>query len=216
MVILRITLIACNEECWNCENLAKTGCISCKDEKILHYGECLDQCPSGYYLDSGVCQLCSDGCATCTSSTNCLTCLPYFYKNGIMCESTCPENTYRDESGCLECSEACLGCYGPTNEECLSCNYLKGYSGTTICLGISCTEGTYLETKGEAHCVPCNTSCGSCSNAYNCLECKPEFQAKAEKDGIICEECPVGFIFNNDKCEGNLFKQQYRNLWRWA
>lgn len=178
---------------------------------MLFNNQCLKECPSGSYFDSGACQACSSPCATCASACKCITCVPGFYKSGDSCKSPdeCPFGTYRDDErmSCSKCSEACLGCAGPRNSQCLECNFLEGYgkSASDDCQKVFCTEGTYIDIDAEkrlATCVPCNFNCKSCSNSYSCTECKPAFIPNITKDGTTCEGCPVGYYAERGRCKG--------------
>eukprot|EP00826_Nyctotherus_ovalis_P032258 TRINITY_DN26014_c0_g1_i1.p3 TRINITY_DN26014_c0_g1~~TRINITY_DN26014_c0_g1_i1.p3 ORF type:complete len:108 (-),score=11.22 TRINITY_DN26014_c0_g1_i1:5-328(-) len=51
-------ILECHEECEECSGLSRTGCVSCRDDRVLLNGECVDQCPSGFYQEGGVCQKC--------------------------------------------------------------------------------------------------------------------------------------------------------------
>lgn len=59
------TLAANNQSCEACSSVID-GCRACDD------GNCLS-CEDGYYLDSGSCLVCPQGCSSCTS-TDCLEC----------------------------------------------------------------------------------------------------------------------------------------------
>lgn len=202
-----ILTLACHDECATCNGLSRTNCVSCKDGKFLLNGECLTECPSGYYLDSEECLPCLYPCATCESLHVCLTCLPAYHIVEDHCALTdCRETTYEDNSLCLPCSKACLTCYGSTNTECVECNYPEGYVRKDgVCQLITCMEGMYQD---EGQCKLCGNLCKSCVNGYSCIECMPEALAITTNEGLTCNYCPEGYVFKQDYCEGNVVKKE--------
>lgn len=190
----------------DCSDLSRTGCVSCEEGKVLFNGECLQECPYGFYLEDKNCLPCPFPCAACISSTYCTDCFAIAYKENNECKilEGCLDGSYKDENTCKPCSEACLTCTGPTQFECLECNYPEGYKRSSEeseeCKLTVCEEGTYLEA---AYCVPCNPYCKSCNRANYCVECKPGLIGIATEEGYMCEDCPVGFYFHEDHCKGN-------------
>jgi hypothetical protein len=113
---------------------------------------------------------------------------------------------------CEKCAKACLSCYGPTNSECLTCNYPRNYSRVSpdsrVCQLVECSEGTYLELIEETkfiHCVFCHESCQSCKSYNKCLECKKGY-IRPEKPSVNnswCITCSEGYIIlSSGKCQG--------------
>jgi len=130
-------------------------------------------------------------------------------------KNRCSAGTYPDDETryCKECAKACLTCYGPTNKECLSCNFEQGYSNDTKgnCGRIICGEGNYrsinLEAK-EVTCLPCDSACSACDSkgADKCIGCQKGYitYPSSVKNRVECRDCPVGFFRNvNLECEGN-------------
>lgn len=216
MVGIEVIALACREDCEECISTSKTGCIKCKEGKILWKGECLAECPLGYYFESDTCHSCPITCATCTSSNICITCLSSFYKyEGTCIDGTqCPPNMYPNSTtmACELCSKGCLTCTGPTNFDCADCNYLKGYGrinqNSEECQYIACTEGTYLivdKEKKTCRCGNCHRSCKTCDSIRNCLECKQGHirSNSTDESGSLCFSCPEGYITQqNGTCQG--------------
>ena len=197
-----ITLV-CNRECKDCSNLSRTDCISCEKDKVLLNGECLEQCPYGFYPKGNKCLPCPYPCAACDSFLDCTACYLNHYLVTGECKKfmKCLDGYYMDEGICKPCSKACLSCYGPSQAQCFECNSLEGYRWYNgECISIVCIEGMYLKTD---ICVLCNSYCKSCENSYHCIECEDNFISSTTEDGLGCEGCPVGFSFQKGRCKGN-------------
>jgi len=48
--------IACNSLCQKCNGPLSTNCVACPNSKYLFNGECLDDCPFGYFISGSQCQ----------------------------------------------------------------------------------------------------------------------------------------------------------------
>lgn len=211
---LNSNILECHKDCATCAKLSKNGCTSCKDEKLLWNGECISECPSGFYLESFECLPCLPPCTNCTSPTVCTACPPNFYKSGDECIffESCPKGTYNDSLECKACSKACLGCSGPTDSDCIDCNYAKGYirgdTNSKECHLLVCSAGTYLAVNEIAKlfsCQPCHESCETCSSSLNCIECKKGYMKlnKSPSEESLCATCPGGYKTMADgTCEG--------------
>lgn len=91
--------VGCPSGCTLCDN--STICTECSSVYFFYDNQCLTQCPSGTYKESGTCQPCTSPCSTCiTTSLNCLSCESpkLFYQNA--CHTTCPDSTYASNSNC--------------------------------------------------------------------------------------------------------------------
>lgn len=149
----------CDATCASCSGSANTECLTCPGSvKVLSYvpaggpsGECLDQCPVGFYQDaSRVCQPCDSSCKTCNGPTpnECLTCFvpgnnKYFYLNE--CLNVCPTSTLTIEGAVPTC-EACINdCYtcSSTTSNCSSCSGNLVLDGQSC--GTTCPSGQYPE-----------------------------------------------------------------------
>ena len=78
-------------------------------------GQCIKECPLGYYTQKSVCYPCYPTCLTCNGpdKTNCLTCDDGFKQVNTECTSQCPDGTYFDKTfnECLVCNtNNCSSC----------------------------------------------------------------------------------------------------------
>ena len=170
----------CNvENCNNCSISDLSKCIDCKNDLFLYQGECLDKCPEGYVANSSdECIKCSsDNCKLCsiTNLDMCYECQKGFLLKGT-CYDICPLGYYGKNGNCYPCSSKCLECYDELN--CFRCDVsykLKEYNPYS-----SITEAS-KEVKLE------NTNID--------LEIIEKKYYKCQND------CPVGSIVINDKCE---------------
>jgi hypothetical protein len=157
-------------------------CDICNDDMFRHFnGElytCIEECPSGFYLEYNECKECPQDCKVC--------------KDGY-CEE-CDEGMYLVEG---ECTENCgLGyakddvvkeCYA-CEEECIECEYIDSELSCT-----RCKEGSYAE---RGRCNMCPELCKSCENGYICNECVGNSRLI---DGICSENIlslSIQFIYN--------------------
>lgn len=144
------TCVGCSSNCLTCSGSANT-CTACNSSLLLN-GQCLPNCPSGMYPQTGTCQNCPTNCSTCTAAANCTGCTGANYLFNGECISTCPATNARIVSG------VCMPCSG-TN--CFSC------TSNNVCL--SCSNNNYIL---NALCVPnCPTGYdNNGSHCYNILE----------------------------------------------
>jgi hypothetical protein len=105
----------CDSECEHCIN--ETRCISCRFNKHLLDGKCVNACPLGFFLGNSSCSLCYPSCESCygPSKKNCLFCTKGFkYSQEIMeCVSDCPDGTYFNDllNICSLCdTKNCINC----------------------------------------------------------------------------------------------------------
>jgi proprotein convertase subtilisin/kexin type 5 len=205
MVILDITIV-CNSECATCKSLSRTDCLSCYEYKVLFNGECLSECPSGYYLSDERCLSCVYPCTTCSSAGACTSCFfPYFLVNDKCELINCPAGTYEENSACQPCSKACLTCYGPTNSNCIECNLPEGYmrDSSGDCYPMICTDRTYL-VASKTQCSMCGDLCKSCSSEGYCMECDSGALNSILHEETTCSICPDGYGLKQNTCKGNL------------
>jgi len=211
-------VLECHTSCVKCFTGGKYGCTKCPSEKFLWKGECLDSCPDfTYESDLGNdCLPCVSPCDLCSSETTCVSCRNGFYMLETRCvtKDKCLDGTYPDDQAhyCKKCAEACLTCYGPSNKECLSCNFEQGFSSDTrgICGTVICGEKFYrsinIATK-EVTCLPCDAACSGCDSKGKdkCIKCQKGYISypSSAKNRVECRECPIGFFKNsNFECEG--------------
>jgi len=48
--------IACSSSCLKCNGPLSTNCVTCPGSQYLLNGECLNECPSDYFIFGGQCQ----------------------------------------------------------------------------------------------------------------------------------------------------------------
>ncbi len=138
-------------------------------------------------------------------------------KASCVLAGNCTEGTYPDPSTrtCVSCDYSCLTCSGPTNSDCILCNFAKGYatSSTGKCYALVCAEGQYLSKNNitrKATCLACDASCSTCDAAgkENCIECRSGLTATTSTvaDRVVCKTCEQinsGFVTASDgTCKG--------------
>ncbi|XP_061677135.1 R-spondin-2 isoform X1 [Syngnathoides biaculeatus] len=102
------------------------GCVNCQPklflflrrERMRQYGECLHECPAGYYgMRSPELNMCSrcriDNCESCFSKEFCTKCKSGFYLHKGRCFDTCPEG-FAPLEDAMECGDGCE--VGPWSE----------------------------------------------------------------------------------------------------
>lgn len=192
-------------------------CTSCDPPYYLHTGQCLDQCPSGYWGNSNAtCQKCWTSsvfpysCMTCSGGGNseCLNCNSNFYLLNGQCYKPCPNGFWGDDSSgaCQPCWSdivgpffSCATCNGGENDKCLSCN-----SGTFLHLGqclSSCPSTRYWADSISNTCQPCWSSsiapfsCLTCDSpsSSSCFTCDPGYFLYPSPRGQCLQTCPDGY-----------------------
>jgi len=128
---LPLNYLACDTDsnCVSCKGFGPYTCTKCKD---------------GYYVKSGECQKCAEGCESCTgtANTDCKNCVKGYFRTS-------------EYSACKACDPSCADCdVGPNgfNEECRTCAanyYMTEWSGCQ-----SCGDGKYSPpgATSEAEC----------------------------------------------------------------
>ena len=151
-----LSAIDCSPVCGSCTGATDSKCLSCSDpDKMMMLGACVTQCPDGYYenqtLDSPVCTICHQSCATCSASddVSCLTCsaesrFPVFQES--KCLQECHTGRFPDTAGeCQVCHEECHACSGKNADQCTACQ-------GTVLLGSACVvvcPSGYSTINGE-------------------------------------------------------------------
>ncbi|KAF3691598.1 R-spondin-2 Cysteine-rich and single thrombospondin domain-containing protein 2 [Channa argus] len=95
------------------------GCVNCQPklflflrrERMRQYGECLHDCPAGYYgMRSPELNMCSrcriENCESCFSKDFCTKCKSGFYLHKGRCFDKCPEG-FAPLEETMECGEGC-------------------------------------------------------------------------------------------------------------
>ncbi|XP_053319728.1 proprotein convertase subtilisin/kexin type 5-like [Spea bombifrons] len=187
----------CSDTCESCTG-ASDNCVSCKLDKqsvFLHEGNCLPDCPEGYFGNTeGSCEACDGSCWTCDESkTKCLSCVEGLYLENSKCLPNCSLKYFPDEEGsCKRCLAHCTIC---TDEStCLECSYLYLlFNGTCKA---TCPDG-YYDDLDDGKCIPCHYSCETCSGTSedDCETC-PSDNAKLYQ-GRCLTDCPTGTYYNS-------------------
>ncbi|XP_058866401.1 proprotein convertase subtilisin/kexin type 5-like [Acipenser ruthenus] len=211
------TCSRCHSDCAECDGPDPDECVSCADSSaVLYGGQCFQECPDSTYhdMDTGDCQDCDRTCQTCkgSSSSDCITCIKGMVKNKqghCVTHWDCPLSSYQDKSGaCRLCHKSCHLCTGPTQHECLSCTE-SHYLLNNTCL-VQCPDGYYKDEDGW-RCVPCHSSCGTCSGQYECSRsCDTGYYFNASTEGCLrchpnCKVCVGSEHTDCVTCQRNYF-----------
>ena len=179
-LIININVIgSCMNGCDSCTS--STDCSLCSagyylDSTSGSSGTCAQTCPSGYFGNetTRICDIliCPENCLLCPDSVSCTQCeATHLLENGgctTVCSSTnpiafngnclnsCPQGysniVQSSTNTCILCDEGCLTCLGSAPDNCLTCN-----------------SSSFLQ---NGMCLPCNSSCETCSmDANNCTYC---------------------------------------------
>ena len=204
-------------------NGTRFGCINCPPGRYLWENQCLLECPPGSYTGIGVCHACESPCETCVSITSCLTCRQSFYQiqrtDICVLGKDCPMGTYPEDSVrmCKVCFYSCLTCKGPTKDDCIICNYAKGFgrskSEVGECYMLLCMDGMFLKIDYEANkasCDSCDSSCRTCDDASpdSCIECMKGLRSFSSgiPNRLTCKTCAQysAGVFTNSQgeCQG--------------
>ena len=122
----------CHPSCRTCNGAAADQCTDCSDTQSLHNGECIDECPPGFFSLNGECEECASNCESCSGTRDtCTACdaSALLVLHDGECVSTCPSGMFKDyEAGvcrtCKTCSGGTFkvgGCTGASNTQCQVC-----------------------------------------------------------------------------------------------
>ena len=180
----------CLEPCLECTYLSGTWCTKCDPDSVWPYldgNTCTDTCGFGEYglttETTSQCETCNYPCTSCDGTADtCTSCdignlEKHYHAVTNQCLTECPGGyVVNKESGifeCIPCSPNCVLCTG-TPDTCASC------SSDTILneLDASCVEEcppditVYDTSSGQPTCRPCDSSCLTCSGAFDfCTSC---------------------------------------------
>ncbi|XP_047216262.1 R-spondin-2 [Girardinichthys multiradiatus] len=139
------------------------GCINCQPklflflrrERMRQYGECLHDCPAGYYgMRSPEINMCSrcriDNCESCFSKDFCTKCKSGFYLHKGRCFDKCPEG-FAPLEDTMECGEGCevgqWSEWGACTRRNKTCGYKWGLE----------TRTRHIAKKPPKDTIPCPT-----------------------------------------------------------
>ena len=172
--------LPCHEGCAECVG-AVDACTVCGVGYYMEEGFCVVECSIGYLgvVVGGVeaCVACPPRCLSCmidahtdtpthtpthtsthTPTFICLHCFELYYLLQGECLSRCPIGLFEDDKHriCTQCSEACLTCTGPDANDCLLCNYFKGYGPagekSNECVQEQCELNQFYNSKYQCQC----------------------------------------------------------------
>jgi hypothetical protein len=130
---------------------------------------CLQECPTGYFLEQSTCKSCASSCKTCTG-TECSECAQDFFLEQGECKQ-CATDAYFDGLSCIACNPSCKTC-----------------SSTATC--DSCPKGLII--TGEGLCIPATCEPGYYLGATGCLECPVCEHCEEQCKDCNCEDTPQG------------------------
>jgi hypothetical protein len=199
----------CTAPCATCSK-SPDFCLSCINgyKFSIVTGSCDLQCPIGFYWDGAVCSSCYYKCSACSSASSCNGCLSYYYEqiiNNGVCVAACPPGiSVLKGKKCVSCDSTCATCTDTSQNDCISCSgsrYLhqgtcleicpSGYyrSSGNLCIS-SCPNKNYI-TLDSKDCLPCNSSCQTCSNSIDCTSC---IQNLFLYNSTCFSNCPQGYL----------------------
>lgn len=152
---------------------SSTNCVICQAGYILYMGQCVNQCPNGFYPIQGSCSSCPQNCSSCSSQPNsCTNCTNNTYLYNGICVQPCPFDTFANNStrNCVPCTDLqCTRCSTGANicEQCVAPYTVN--STTKTCT--NCGSG-YIYNSATRICDPCLDQCLTCSIVIsNCTSC---------------------------------------------
>uniref|UniRef100_A0AAV2MQD7 P/Homo B domain-containing protein n=1 Tax=Knipowitschia caucasica TaxID=637954 RepID=A0AAV2MQD7_KNICA len=192
---------ACPPDCSQCDHHGL--CTKCAQFYFLHQDGCVDDCPSGFFVDSQdhECLKCHRECSSCDGpdSDDCIVCSnPSAVRFRGECLGQCPHTTYYDRATneCRDCDMTCLTCSDHLPSSCASCAKGRVLDATGHCVWYNrCAASWYLDSKGD--CQKCHSSCESCSGptADHCISCNsPHFLLNSS----CLQQCPEGFFTDSE------------------
>ena len=226
------TIDKCHSNCRTCDKTwtnNNENCKSCYPDKYLYYGNCIDNCPNGFYSDTDdksikICKCINQKCLSCPleNITLCFSCNENYYQiyndsSNIFPYVNCynnPKGYYLDinDKFYKQCYLSCISCKRSgdiKNNNCLECadNYAKkdDYLNDNNCYEI-CPFYYYFDYEQNYFC----TKEKKCPETFNkaideknkCVDnCQLDNKYKFEFKKKCYEECPTNTINNNYYCE---------------
>ncbi|KAL4435523.1 hypothetical protein ABPG74_020299 [Tetrahymena malaccensis] len=186
-----------NKDCATCSQSDSKLCIKCdpnnSNKKIFldNQGNCVTQCPSGYYPDNNrICQSCQkygNQCIECNSQY-CQQCDTNYYVNidSTTNQSACISGNNPNTCTLINC-QVCNN-----NNSCQVCQ--KGYFFQEVnkCVQV-CIPG-YFQNFVKSTCDQCSQIFGNDCSECDQISCTKCSYAKQYIQGLICQEkCDDGF-----------------------
>ncbi|XP_033644314.1 extracellular matrix protein FRAS1-like [Asterias rubens] len=189
-------LVQCRPDCLACD---AQGCTSCRNQRLVEDGLCVDSCDVGFYKASeSMCQACHETCLSCTAGTeyHCVTCQENYLLKWSQCIPNCGSGFFEIENICSECHESCQECTGPRKSDCLVCANSTHVIRRNSCVP-ECGQDYYLQGN---ICHSCDPSCLSCHyDNPRCVSCQ---SGQLLEDGLCVPQCSAGFFQGSDShCE---------------
>ncbi|XP_057358347.1 extracellular matrix organizing protein FRAS1 isoform X1 [Manis pentadactyla] len=166
---------ACHRSCSECEGKSPHNCTACWPSHVLLNGQCLPQCPDGYFNQEGSCTECHPTCRQCRgpSESDCVSCHPHVALASGNCRASCKEEKFLDLMGhCADCHPLCQHCVADLHSPgsiCLRCQNDRYLLLGDHCAP-SCPSGYYAE---RGACKKCHSSCRTCQGRgpSSCSSC---------------------------------------------
>lgn len=190
------TCLSCNT---STRFLRNGACINCSvitgsPAGINHCSECnlnenvvsCEGCFNEYYLESGVCNACPNGCAACSDNITCSQCTSgYFFNssanNCLLCNKENCANCSSDIDLCDQCNDG----YFWNITDCTACvlnNCGKCSSGTAC---TECEAGYLLDSNDSCE-TSCISQCDQCIDQQYCVTCSSESYTSVSLAGNTC------------------------------
>ncbi|KAM6954491.1 extracellular matrix organizing protein FRAS1 [Aplochiton taeniatus] len=192
----------CHTSCLHCTGGSDTNCTSCGPPSLLHEGQCVDNCPPGFYHHDNGCHACQPSCVSCSgpSQADCLSCPPLGSLQNGYCKTSCHEGQYLNPASgrCDRCSADCQRCSADlqtgVGSVCLWCRTPRTSLLGDHCVSL-CPLGTY---SWHGACKRCHASCESCSAAgpLSCASCSAPLVLLPS--GLCGPACSQGYYANGD------------------
>ncbi|CAM4558064.1 unnamed protein product [Lepidochelys olivacea] len=184
----------CTDDCENCSD--PRHCMKCQSQPhrplYLHEGRCFQECPTGYFAETGTCIKCNGSCKTCEgNATKCQSCESPLLLEQWECKSSCSEKHFATNGICKHCPEMCQECnHESACKVCMDQFFL--HNGK--CLP-DCPSGFYADSRS---CSPCHEDCRECDgpDSDDCNECAS--RSFVLHNGECFGECPEGTYYETE------------------
>ncbi|XP_012928771.1 extracellular matrix protein FRAS1 isoform X2 [Heterocephalus glaber] len=166
---------ACHQSCLGCAGKNPHDCTACHPSHMLLDGQCLSQCPEGYFNQEGGCTECHPTCRQCRGplESDCTSCHPHITLTSGGCKTSCKEEQFLNLVGyCMDCHPLCQHCAADlqdTKSVCLRCQNARHLLLGDHCVP-HCPSGYYTE---RGTCKRCHSSCRTCQagGPFSCSSC---------------------------------------------